>query len=849
MIGRILARGHFWARTVNFFHLIAEKNRSRISKAIEEGKNTTEMISDPTLQALYDANQFIRQEEEANRNHGEQQQQITGRQLSDRLYHLLLKNVSKDDPLTQDELQELREFRAELSNDQWKEWLKFARNERKRLQHHHQQQESPSPELKIPQSRLAQQQTTDNNEGLTSGRRPSSASSSSTNIPFIQAEDNNNNSSSNLAGGIASLSRRLSFNKRDPTSSLSAALTLPEMNSQPTLSTLTAATLHGNDDDEEREPQIPKEDLRELVIRRESLRNPSSSSILPQQPQQLEQQQLQQRNPPVLPSQEEELKSLIRKESLRLLKQQNSEAPVNPSSSSSSSRRPTVNAHLVSSQSQLQQLAQPPQQQEDDEEFKNMENLANKFHSNQIRKRSILQPSSSSLAPSSIQQPNNFFTNRIIPDESQIQYHPSLDHYNQQQQHHVPSQEEILRQYQEDIQHPHISNSRYPVEEEEGDHDDENQYHHYQQPHQERSSRNNRKQQDEEDEDYPDDFHEEQQQQYQQRQQQLLKDDEPQIEKRLMNPIYTPYSRPVYQTSDLPEVEDEQESQHESSEEKERNDLFFNKHQPRLPHQTPQIFDQRMNFPLESNYTSTPSYREEIVNPFTEKETKVDTNRKQRPISTLMTSLDSGVSLEKKSLSRSMSTTSSTSVAPSPLTMKNDIYGRMNSTSFHPNVRPSQIIPYQSVQPTITPNTQTVPYQPNIQRKAIPVETTNLFTSTEPQIPTVRDTIPGKSKEIPSAEEKDLPMSKEEGVYVTKADLDKLKEQILLSLKEEQAETEKRRISKEQKTLQVQLEDNVTNADLGKRRIDTASTTTKAVINSLSHVQQSGKLHPYQNDG
>lgn len=53
------------------------------------------MFSDATLQAHRDAQRFIQEEE----------MEVNGTTLSKHLYDLLLKNVSKDDPLTQDELQ------------------------------------------------------------------------------------------------------------------------------------------------------------------------------------------------------------------------------------------------------------------------------------------------------------------------------------------------------------------------------------------------------------------------------------------------------------------------------------------------------------------------------------------------------------------------------------------------------------------------------------------------------------------------------------------------------------------------------------------------------------------------
>ena len=59
------------------------------------------MVNDVTLQALAEANQYLQREATS--------ELISGTVLSKRLYTLLIKNVSKDDPLTQDELQ-VRDF-------------------------------------------------------------------------------------------------------------------------------------------------------------------------------------------------------------------------------------------------------------------------------------------------------------------------------------------------------------------------------------------------------------------------------------------------------------------------------------------------------------------------------------------------------------------------------------------------------------------------------------------------------------------------------------------------------------------------------------------------------------------
>jgi hypothetical protein len=57
------------------------------------------MFSDITLQTLHEASQFIQTERE------NKEGTASGSNLSNRTYALLLKNVSKDDPLSQDELQ------------------------------------------------------------------------------------------------------------------------------------------------------------------------------------------------------------------------------------------------------------------------------------------------------------------------------------------------------------------------------------------------------------------------------------------------------------------------------------------------------------------------------------------------------------------------------------------------------------------------------------------------------------------------------------------------------------------------------------------------------------------------
>lgn len=54
-------------------------------------------MSDIMLRTLAEASQFLQQEEQVDA--------VSGTVLSKRLYSLLLKNVSKNDPLTQDELQ------------------------------------------------------------------------------------------------------------------------------------------------------------------------------------------------------------------------------------------------------------------------------------------------------------------------------------------------------------------------------------------------------------------------------------------------------------------------------------------------------------------------------------------------------------------------------------------------------------------------------------------------------------------------------------------------------------------------------------------------------------------------
>ena len=53
-------------------------------------------------------------------------------QLDGRVLDLMVKNVSKDDPLNPEEIKELKSYRSRLSNDQWRVWLQYARNEKTR---------------------------------------------------------------------------------------------------------------------------------------------------------------------------------------------------------------------------------------------------------------------------------------------------------------------------------------------------------------------------------------------------------------------------------------------------------------------------------------------------------------------------------------------------------------------------------------------------------------------------------------------------------------------------------------------------------------------------------------------
>lgn len=52
--------------------------------------------------------------------------------LDGRVLDLMVKNVSKDDPLSPEEIRELKSYRSRLSNEQWKVWLQYARNEKTR---------------------------------------------------------------------------------------------------------------------------------------------------------------------------------------------------------------------------------------------------------------------------------------------------------------------------------------------------------------------------------------------------------------------------------------------------------------------------------------------------------------------------------------------------------------------------------------------------------------------------------------------------------------------------------------------------------------------------------------------
>jgi len=52
--------------------------------------------------------------------------------LSGHILDLMIKNVSKNDPLNPTEIKELKEVRSKLTKDQWNVWLQHARNEKSR---------------------------------------------------------------------------------------------------------------------------------------------------------------------------------------------------------------------------------------------------------------------------------------------------------------------------------------------------------------------------------------------------------------------------------------------------------------------------------------------------------------------------------------------------------------------------------------------------------------------------------------------------------------------------------------------------------------------------------------------
>jgi hypothetical protein len=228
----------------------------------------------------------------------------------------------------------LREFRSGLTPEQWKMWLKFARNEKKKLA------------------------STESHEGA----KP---------LPSLQP------SISEKPVSSESGSRRPSLRKESPLQDshvFEGAVPL-------------ASTLQ-------------KEELKEY-IRRESLKNVSSeqpsASLL---------------SVPSIPT--EELKSYIRRESLKPT------ISTHPTESVPPRRTSIGGGGYVNRQPVTDTIQLLGGREEEHEEYKATEAaMAHKFHSNQIRKRSMLIPSGSH------DMHNNFdIRDRFVPDSSMIQGHP-----------------------------------------------------------------------------------------------------------------------------------------------------------------------------------------------------------------------------------------------------------------------------------------------------------------------------------------------------------------------------------------------------------------------------------------
>jgi hypothetical protein len=461
----------------------------------------------------------------------------------------------------------LREFRSGLTPEQWKMWLKFARNEKKKLA------------------------STESHEGT----KP---------LPSLQP------SISEKPVSSESGSRRPSLRKESPLQEshvLEGAVPLASM--------------------------LQKEELKEY-IRRESLKNVSSeqpsASLL---------------SVPSIPT--EELKSYIRRESLKPM------APA-PPMESVPPRRASIGGGYVNRQPVTDPIQLLGGRGEEHEEYKASEAaLAHRFHANQIRKRSMLIPSSSH----DLNNNNNNFDirDRFVPDSSMIQGHPdnlpvtTLDTVDQD----YDEPAEIMEREPEEEYEHHQHQNRYP------DFSGPSTF--------ESIQRETEEQQREEEQEVEEEKYEEQ-------------------GKRLMNPVHTPFHKDTF-----PEVVEEQEEDHnypyhqqeqkyqtnyndyqqEYHEEQEapQQQYYDNYHhdQEEAYEDHQQHYDQTSFMPKAhsrrfSNFGGPVSHQQTAASSsssFQPSASKNNSSNSVRPDSSrkprIVPHLDSGVSLEKKSLGSSTS--------------------------------------------------------------------------------------------------------------------------------------------------------------------------------------------------
>jgi hypothetical protein len=699
-------------------------------------------------------------------------------------------------------LQVLRDFRAELSPEQWKGWLKFARAERKKLNLTPMQSPQKAPEPVMERAGIAE-------------------------VP---------------------LPRRRSIRE--------------EIQPVETV--------------EMQEP-IPREELKEL-IRRVSLKK-----VDEEPPSSIGQESI-----PSIPT--EELKSIIRRESLKLLQQGDPNArrsSVNVNDRMAITDPPVRNENeaAVRRSSVTNKILPPdPPARNEEEDFKAMAALADKFQANHIRKKSIMHPSTN----------NNFnIADRVVPDESMIQYHPNSyvpqpppsafeeipsemqEQQEEEQEMSQPAepiapptfnsfqqQEQPRQQFQQPIQRPSVLSNffpQFPVSEQ---------------------------------------FEEE-------------KYEEKYEEKRLMNPIYTPYNKAVPSSSQL--------VNNLTNEKNTSNNLHYNSYSDEentnnkkptnvnddnfLPTADERRFSKYLasSRPFQEEYSAIPTQQQQS------QQILDDSVRKPRAYP----QLDAGVSLEKKSLARGPGGGSGSNNAhpPSPMLFNSqagpsesyaarvsailaeeqqrvrnlDTPASLNtrahqmeskvpvpsSTAFDRNALPPPIQKSRSHSPVQANHHKSPPSQPQSgysSHRSSPLLPQEYNFARDHHQPVEDDMEEEERKGYYYDEQPETVRGKgateedEDFIILSKADLELLKEQLLLQLTMEEKE-KKEKLSKiqqnffqnkkkeENKLLQEQLNENMMNADNSTKRLTSVTSAAKYLIKSLDHFQETGNLHPYESDG